>query len=75
MLMKEVNRRLKLSAPTLAHRRFRNVRLAGLNDQLNPARPHSYNEELIADLLHAVLTRKPQIATQCLVQMCPRGLG
>jgi putative transposase len=61
----EVGRRLKLSAPTVHHWRFRfrKLRLAGLHDQIKPGRPRTRDEDRIAQLLNTALTLKPKAAT------------
>jgi putative transposase len=61
----EVAQRLKLTARAVGtwRRRFRELRLEGLHDQLKPGRPRTVDEERIAELLNTALQRKPKIAT------------
>jgi putative transposase len=77
VVLKEVGRRLKLSAPTVHHwrLRFRQLRLAGLHDQLKPGRPRTHDEERIAQLLNTALTSKPQSATHWSVRTLAETTG
>jgi putative transposase len=77
VVLKEVGRRLKLSAPTVHHwrLRFRQLRLAGLHDQLKPGRPRMHDEERIAQLLNTALTSKPQSATHWSVRTLAETTG
>ncbi len=77
MPVTEVARRQKLTPPAIANwrRRFRDLRLAGLHDQLKPGRPRSVGEERIAGLLNTVLQRRPKAATHWSVRSLAKETG
>jgi len=65
MPVTEAARRLRVTPPAIGNwrRRFRELRLEGLHDQLKPGRPRSVTEDRIAELLNTALQRKPKAAT------------
>ena len=73
----EVAQRLKLTPPAVGNwrRRFRELRLEGLHDQLKPGRPRSVDEERIAALLNTALRRKPKAATHWSVRSLAAETG
>src|SRR5512132_1973722 len=77
MPVTEVARRLRLTPPAVGNwrRRFRELRLEGLHDQLKPGRPRSVGEERIAELLNTALQRKPKAATHWSVRSLAAETG
>jgi transposase len=77
MPVTEAARRLRLTPPAVGNwrRRFRELRLEGLHDQLKPGRPRSVDEERIAELLNTVLQRKPKAATHWSVRSLAAETG
>ena len=71
MPLAEIGRRLKVTQPAISNwrRRFREQRLSGLHDQLKPGRPHTHNDERIAELLNTALKRRPKAATHWSVKL------
>jgi putative transposase len=77
MPVTEAARRLRVSPPAVGNwrRRFRELRLEGLHDQLKPGRPRSVDEERIAELLNTVLQRRPKAATHWSVRSLAAETG
>jgi putative transposase len=77
MPVTEAARRLRVTPPAVGNwrRRFRELRLEGLHDQLKPGRPRSVDEERIAELLNTVLQRKPKAATHWSVRSLATETG
>src|SRR5512132_3794041 len=77
MPVTEVARRLRLTPPAVGNwrRRFRQLRVEGLHDQLKPGRPRSVDEERLAELLNTVLQRKPAAATHWSVRTLAAETG
>ena len=77
MAVTEAARRLRVTPPAVGNwrRRFRELRLEGLHDQLKPGRPRSVDEERIAELLNTVLQRKPRAATHWSVRSLATETG
>src|SRR2546430_1044550 len=73
----EVAQRWKRTPPAVGNwrRRFRELRLEGLHDQLKPGRPRSVDEERIAALLNTALRRKPKAATHWSVRSLAAETG
>src|SRR5258705_4739658 len=65
MPVAEVARRMKVTPSAVSHwrRRFRELRLQGLHDELKAGRPRTVDEERIAELLNTALQRKPSAAS------------
>lgn len=77
MPVTEVARRLRVTPPAVGNwrRRFRELRLEGLHDQLKSGRPRSLDEERIAELLNTALQRKPKVATHWSVRSLAAETG
>ncbi|HVC17016.1 MAG TPA: IS630 family transposase [Rhodanobacter sp.] len=73
LTVREVARRTKVTPAAVSNwrKRFREARVAGLHDALKSGRPRTLDDERIAELLNAVLLRKPAAATHWTV----RGLA
>jgi len=72
-----ISRRLGWSLPTVGkwRRRFVQLRLAGLHDELRPGRPRSHGDEQVAQLLKLVLQSKPRAATHWSVRAVAAHTG
>jgi transposase len=70
MPIREVARRLKVTAPAVTNwrKRFADKRMAGLHDALKSGRPRTHDEERIAELLNTALTRRAEAATHWTVR-------
>jgi len=77
MPVTEAARRLRLTPSAVGNwrRRFRDLRVQGLHDQLKPGRPRSVTEERIAELLNTALQRKPKAATHWSVRTLAAETG
>lgn len=63
--LRETARRLKVTPPAVSHwlKRFRELRLNGLHDQLKSGRPRTHSDEDIAALLNTAMSQQPTAAT------------
>ena len=65
MSVRETARRLKVTPPAVSNwlKRFRELRLSGLHDQLKSGRPRSHSDEDIAALLNTAMSQQPKAAS------------
>jgi putative transposase len=77
MAVTEVARRMKVTPSAVDHwrRRFRELRLQGLHDELKAGRLRTVDEERIAELLNTALQRKPSAATHWSVRSLAAETG
>ena len=77
MPIREVARRLKVTAPAVTNwrKRFREGRISGLHDALKPGRPRSYDDERVAALLNTALQSKPKGGTHWSVRALESETG